>query len=138
MFTVEAGRRLRTTIAVSPSVGYDIAVHGPNGCYRHVAGGAPDAPRVSAAPTGSSENLTLILNNGGPAVDVTITDNRSNARPTTFHLSHGGHVLHVVGGDTGGWYDVTITSSGDHRFVRRLAGHVESGRPSISDPALGG
>jgi phospholipase C len=42
-----------------------------------------------------------------------------------------------VGGTTHGWYDVTITSSGDTAFVRHLAGHVESGRVSISDPALG-
>jgi phospholipase C len=36
-----------------------------------------------------------------------------------------------------GWYDVTITCDGDGAFVRRLAGHVENGRPSVTDPAMG-
>jgi len=29
-----------------------------------------------------------------------------------------------------------VTSAGDARFLRRLAGRVETGRPSTSDPAL--
>jgi phospholipase C len=36
-----------------------------------------------------------------------------------------------------GWYDVTITCAGDDVFARRLAGHVENGRPSVTDPAMG-
>ncbi|MFX8180054.1 phospholipase domain-containing protein, partial [Acinetobacter baumannii] len=35
------------------------------------------------------------------------------------------------------WYDLTITASIDAGFQRRLAGHVETDRPSVSDPALG-
>jgi phospholipase C len=46
-------------------------------------------------------------------------------------------VSRVVGGLTYGWYDLTVTSSSDPAFVRTLAGHVEDGRPSCSDPALG-
>lgn len=37
-----------------------------------------------------------------------------------------------------GWYDLTITVAGDTTFLRRLAGHVETGAPSLSDPQLGG
>lgn len=33
------------------------------------------------------------------------------------------------------WYDLTVSSQDDASFARRLAGHVENGRPSISDPA---
>ena len=36
-----------------------------------------------------------------------------------------------------GWYDLTITVDSDPAFVRRIAGHVETGRPSYSDPAFG-
>lgn len=31
------------------------------------------------------------------------------------------------------WYDISVTSNKDPRFV---AGHVETGRPSTSDPAI--
>ena len=37
-----------------------------------------------------------------------------------------------------GWYDLIITVTGDNTFNYRLAGHVETGNDSISDPALGG
>jgi phospholipase C len=37
-----------------------------------------------------------------------------------------------------GWYDLSVEVDTDDSFLRRLAGHVESGRDSASDPALGG
>ena len=36
-----------------------------------------------------------------------------------------------------GWYDVTITCDAEAAFLRRLAGHVENGRPSVTDPSMG-
>ena len=35
-----------------------------------------------------------------------------------------------------GWYDLSVATDEDHAFLRRLAGHVETGRPSSSDPAI--
>jgi hypothetical protein len=37
-----------------------------------------------------------------------------------------------------GWYDLIVTVAGDSTFKYRLAGHVETGKDSFSDPALGG
>jgi phospholipase C len=36
-----------------------------------------------------------------------------------------------------GWYDFRIATSADSSFRHRLAGHLETGRDSITDPALG-
>jgi len=36
-----------------------------------------------------------------------------------------------------GWYDLSVVASTDPGFLRRLAGHLENGRDSVSDPALG-
>jgi hypothetical protein len=36
------------------------------------------------------------------------------------------------------WYDLVITVSEDASFKYQLAGHVETGRDSYSDPAMGG
>lgn len=36
---------------------------------------------------------------------------------------------------TGGWYDLWIEHDGAHQ---RLAGRVETGADSVSDPAMGG
>jgi phospholipase C len=137
MFTVEGGRQLSATAPAASSGGYDVEVHGPNGFYRHLAGTAAAGPDVATSPVGSSDNLAVVISNAGPAVRVTVTDNLARRPPITHHLPSGGRARLVVGGTTHGWYDVTITSSGDTAFVRHLAGHVESGRVSISDPALG-
>jgi phospholipase C len=37
-----------------------------------------------------------------------------------------------------GWYDLIVKVSGDPSFKYQIAGHVETGKDSISDPALGG
>ena len=37
-----------------------------------------------------------------------------------------------------GWYDLIVTVAEDPTFKYRLAGHVETGRDSFSDPAIGG
>ena len=34
------------------------------------------------------------------------------------------------------WFDVSITVAESPAFLRRFAGHVETGRPSTSDPAV--
>jgi len=36
-----------------------------------------------------------------------------------------------------GWYDVSVTVADNRTFGRHLAGHVENGQDSWSDPALG-
>ena len=36
-----------------------------------------------------------------------------------------------------GWYDFRITTPSDSSFQHRLAGHLETGRDSMSDPAIG-
>jgi phospholipase C len=36
-----------------------------------------------------------------------------------------------------GWYDLGIRVESEPGFLRRLAGHVENGKDSASDPALG-
>ena len=35
------------------------------------------------------------------------------------------------------WYDLTVSLENDPTFIQRLAGHVETGRPSRTDPAIG-
>jgi phospholipase C len=37
-----------------------------------------------------------------------------------------------------GWYDLVITVDDDNSFEYRIAGHVENGKDSYSDPIMGG
>jgi phospholipase C len=36
-----------------------------------------------------------------------------------------------------GWYDLTITVESDPGFKQQIAGHVETGEDSVTDPLLG-
>ncbi len=132
MFTVEPGRELRTSVVAS--AGYDVEVHAPNGFYRRFAGSAEPGPEVWLQRAG--DNVTLVVTNAGPGVEITVLDRYR--RTSTHRLRSGARLSIELGDDTHRWYDVEITSSGDPKFVRQLAGHVEGRRPSISDPALGG
>jgi phospholipase C len=37
---------------------------------------------------------------------------------------------------TFGWYNFTVTVDSDASFQRQLAGHLETGRDSVTDPAI--
>jgi len=80
--------------------------------------------------------LAVALTNNGAACVVTITDNYSG-QTQKHRLQHGQtyKVLQPLQA-THGWYDLTVTVDSDAGFSWQLAGHVESGRPSVSDPAM--
>ncbi|MCX4165960.1 MULTISPECIES: phosphocholine-specific phospholipase C [Paraburkholderia] len=149
-YTVEAGKRLVDYLLPFKHEGaFDYTVYGPNSFLRRFAGtlagldgsnGATAIPEVAEGYDVANGNLDLRLRNTGTtACTFTIAD-----------AYNPGHVItkRVRGGDTQtlyfdlrkvyGWYDLTITVDTDQSFVRRLGGHVETGRASKSDPALGG
>ena len=115
---------------------YEFTVHGPNGFLRELKGSAPGA-EVGTRHDGDDEEIRLVLtNSGGATVRLTVTD-AYGSRPATFHLRPGGRATHVAElRRSNGWYDLSVVSDRDPAFLRRLAGHVETGRPSTSDPAV--
>ncbi|MEV4053653.1 phosphocholine-specific phospholipase C [Amycolatopsis sp. NPDC049688] len=134
-YTAGAGCSLAATLPVSG--GYDYTAYGPNGFVRQFRGGGAAGPEVSVRPDGRSGNLSLVLTNNGPIpVRLTLTD-AYGRRTTTRVLRPGARAVEVV--DTrrsGNWYDVAVGSDHDPRFLRRVAGHLENGRPSTSDPNI--
>ena len=135
-YTVEAGRTLSGDLPGGPA-GYDFTAHGPNGFVRRFAGGAGGGPEVSACHDGRSGEVRLTLTNPGAAtIRLTVADAYGKERATHV-LRPGGRVVDTVNTcRANGWYDISVTSDRDARFLRRLAGHVETGRPSTSDPAI--
>ncbi|HVK29861.1 MAG TPA: phospholipase C, phosphocholine-specific [Nocardioides sp.] len=130
-YTVEAGKRLAVDLPVTGA--YDVHVHGPNGFFRRYAGDT-GAERVLASvePLGGRRGVgagkvRLVVE--GDA-DVVATDAYAG------DLTLRGGQVEIDTRASGGWYDVTVTIPGTS-FVRTLAGHLESGRPSTSDPQLG-
>ena len=125
---------------------YDLAAYGPNGFLRTFAGDIAVAtsggasPEVSVSFDAADDRLILRVTNDGGA-DCTITASANayvDAAPSPHPLAAGASIdIAWPLGASAHWYDVTLTSDHDKRWVRRLAGHVETGEPSTSDPAYG-
>jgi phospholipase C len=113
-------------------------VHGPNGFFREFAGNPGLGAEVAAQDDGRSGQVTLVLSNTGKKpVRLRISDAYGNDRSAAYRLEPGDSVDHVANpGQSHGWYDLSVTSDQDAAYLRRVAGHVETGRPSASDPAI--
>ncbi|HMH11921.1 MAG TPA: phospholipase domain-containing protein, partial [Edaphobacter sp.] len=81
--------------------------------------------------------ITLEIINRGPACQFTLLD--AYTGETTPHALKAGDTrsIHSAREQLHGWYDFTIEVSSDTSFQRRIAGHVETGEDSITDPAIG-
>jgi phospholipase C len=136
-YTTEAGKTIADTWNSVYSHGaYDLTVHGPNGFLRTFRGPNKTAgPEVTARHTGDDVRLTL-ANTGFGVVRLRVA-NAYDGRSRTFTVRPGVTVRHTVDlARSRRWYDLTVTSESDPAFQRRFAGHVENGRPGVSDPAL--
>jgi len=144
-YTVEPGKQLSGAWALA-SRRYDLSVRGPNGLFRRFRGAVgPDAT-----------NLDIVASyRGGGAdhdnADVTLSITNRTGKPVTVGLrdAYGERMVerrlgagqsdeqHVALDDTHGWYDLIVTVAGDTDFEQQFAGHVENGKDSVSDPAMG-
>jgi phospholipase C len=142
MYTVEAGKSLSGSWTVAG--GYDLKVYGPNGFARFFKGsvaGAAAALDLRSEYRGDEDSvIKLIVRNGSAhKATVTVVDAYSGERITRSLGGGFGHAEGVIPLERfRGWYDLLVTVAEDPGFQYRLAGHVETGRDSISDPAMGG
>ncbi|MCK7626640.1 phospholipase C, phosphocholine-specific [Streptomyces sp. RS10V-4] len=118
--------------------GYRFTVTGPNGFRREFAGtaaGAAAAVRIGTRIDAARRELHLTLVNPG-ATDLTVTLTPlayADTAPRTLTVKAGGTrtVAHAAAG-AHGWYDLELTVAEDGSFHRRLMGHVEDGRESVT------
>jgi phospholipase C len=137
MYTTEAGKTLADTWNSAYSGGaYDLTVHGPNGFVRSFKGANKAAgPEVTSRHTGDDIELTF-TNKGSGAVRLKVASGYGG-RTRTFTVRPGSTVRTCVDlAVSRRWYDLTVTSDADPAFLRRFAGHVDNGRPGVSDPAI--
>jgi len=141
-YTVEAGKVLAGSWSVTSS--YQLSVYGPNGFARYFNGtiGSSAALLDVRSDYGTSNDASsiqlTIANLAANDADVSVL-NAYTGVVTNRHLQHLGSLVDVQSLDVlHGWYDLIVTVAEDPTFKIRLAGHVETGADSISDPALGG
>jgi phospholipase C len=141
-YTVEPGKTLPGVWNVASI--YDLSVYGPNGFARFFSGSI--GGRVAALDI----RATYGSQGGRPSIQLKITNAAANAAEVTVfdaytgnasmqHLQpHANFSDKLVLDQFYGWYDLIVTVGGDPNFEYQLAGHVETGQDSFSDPALGG
>jgi phospholipase C len=85
---------------------------------------------------GSGPKLWLRLTSGSDqAVTFTVTPNHYSAeRARTYHVKPHGSTTHLADplADAHGWYDLSVTVSGDKSWARRYTGHLETGEASTT------
>ena len=138
-YTVEAGKSLS---ASWPTQGaYDFSVYGPNGFMRHFKGSVVSAQttlNITSRYDIDSGGIVLALANEGHAICTISVENLYNGESISYMLAAGQHVEKLwYLSDSYGWYDLVVRGNAETGFEQRLAGHVETGQPSVSDPAIG-
>jgi phospholipase C len=123
---------------------YLIDVHGPNGFYRSFAGDplvAAITVRISYERRASllTGNLRAHLRNSSERpLTVALQDNAYNRATVTRTIAAGREAFILANlKQSYGWYDFTVKAEGLEAQAR-FAGRVETGRPSFSDPSMGG
>ncbi|MFG2223367.1 phosphocholine-specific phospholipase C [Streptomyces sp. NPDC048644] len=117
---------------------YRFTVTGPNGFRREFAGhgtGAAAGAQVRTRIDADRREIHLTFVNGG-AADLTVTLAPlayGDAAPRTLKVKAGGTrtVAHPAA-DAHGWYDLALTVAEDTPFRRRLMGHIENGKESVT------
>jgi len=148
-YTVEAGKQLRDVWPLAADQGaYDLWVLGPNGYHRHFTGNAAAIasasqpnPELKTCYDVANGDLQLSLHNTGTAAcTFQITANAYLSTSAKKRTVQPGATETFIWGlkDSGHWYDFSVTVEGLAGYSRRVAGRVETGRDSVSDPAMHG
>ena len=141
-YTIEAGKLLSDVwVPTTTDDGtYDLWLLGPNGFHRALRGNlkAPQ-PEVRLQRDGKSHNLVMTITNTSLQA-MTVQIDRcpyTFEKPHEFQLGAGAtHKQRISTRVSGGWYDITVRAD-QGSWERRLAGRLETGRHSISDPLMG-
>ncbi|HEY0480692.1 MAG TPA: phospholipase C, phosphocholine-specific [Kofleriaceae bacterium] len=141
-FTVEAGKRLADVWELGGDGGdYDLWLIAPGGFHRHFTGRATPraaAPEVELAYARGDLLITL-RNAGVEPVELVLAPNAYTREDHRVVVPAGQERVRPWSLERSArWYDVSVTARGLPGFLRRFAGRVETGRDSLSDPAMGG
>jgi phospholipase C len=143
-YTVEAGKSLSNSWSLAQSQGqYDFSVFGPNGFLRHFRGSVSNSTKVDL-------DVDVHYDVDDYALILRITNQaHTPCRVSIASVYDDESIVDVLPRGRAiekrwplkssfGWYDLSVTTDSDPSFLQRLAGHLENGRDSVSDPAFGG
>jgi phospholipase C len=131
-------------VSTNPSGVYDLTCYGPKGFHRRFAGSLGrncGQLEVSSSLDLEAGGLNVILTNSAPVpVAVTVSNALQAGDTRSYTLSPDSTMtdLFLAVTNSQGRYDLTATTEVDPLFVRRFAGHIETGPPRIREARVGG
>jgi phospholipase C len=140
-YTVGGGSTVSDTWTTAATAGaYDLSVYGPNGFLRSYKGSASGGGKANFEVKSTFDpalNLVLLtFRNLGETCKLNVEDTYSG-KSYSAHFVHGQTVTQPwLPTETFGWYDFIVTVDTDSSFEQRLSGHIETGRDSMTDPAI--
>jgi phospholipase C len=142
-YTVEPGKQLSDVWQLGASAIYDLTVYGPNGFLRSFKNNARGLRRaqldVAVHYDVKNMALDLVVMNLSSFTDEINIINQYDGEDFEIKLKTGESFHRKLSLKREyGWYDLKIVVNEDKGFEYRLAGHMETGQVSISDPAMGG
>lgn len=143
-YTVEAGQHIDDLWPPSGDGSYVLAVHGPNGFLRRIHGRHADARSpLLEVRTGfdaaGGQLLVMLRNVGSSRCALQLRDHYRHGEQQRLVLERGAaRTLAWAVTQQDHWYDIEIAGHDDVPFTYRLAGHIETGAASRSDPAMAG
>ncbi|MGD0189161.1 MAG: phospholipase C, phosphocholine-specific [Rhizomicrobium sp.] len=136
-YTVEPGKRIEDRVTLDNSA-RTYSLFGPNGFLRTVPVGSAAAGLLASADfDAATETLVVELRNASsmPApAEIVVRDYGDQPRLTRLLAPGESREERIAVAASDHWYDIEV-HAGD--AVWRFAGHGETGRPSMSDPAFG-
>jgi len=149
-YTAIAGDAIADTWPLNEfeSGNYHLRAYGPNGFFREFKGNAADpaielACEYQRSPVDNKKltgNIHLSLNSfSGKAHNIEIVDHAYKTNNHKLVVNTGAKLnLALNLENSHRWYDFSIKIAGNQNYERRYAGRVETGKPSYSDPFMGG
>ena len=140
-YSVAAGDTLSDFWEVANDSSFDLQVHGPNGFFaRHTGISQATGLQIEVRHDASKQTLQVNLKNpSGTPVNVAWEEKLTKSTGQDVEVAPQSNASFAVPlSASSGWYELSITQVGSPAALKlQLAGHVESGHPSQTQPMLG-
>jgi len=132
-YSVGAGDQLHDFVRPAANQALALSVYGPNGFLRALRGTGDCALRVVGGASAEGDMRLHLRNSGDRPLQVTVRDSSYHRDERRLTIAPGGsQTLLWDLQSSHHWYDLRVKVE---RHEWRLAGHLEDGRESFSDPA---
>lgn len=142
-YAVEGGKAIKDALTSPSPDHYAFSLHGPNGFIRQFYGSFADSTCTLAESYISydlnTETVVInLVNKGSSDATFQLIDNAYNTSYSkSVKVSAGSSAQEQVNmASYGHWYDFSVVVNDRNCYERRSSGRMETGKDSISDPAM--